>query len=232
MQKKIGLKIGAIANTKIIDPEKIHTLLEPGELGAMIDLKVWDPKTGNVTEERSKKSESFLQGFLQMLYIMMAGIAGQAAGPRAESVAGVSIRDTGNTLRTIFIAQQTDPWHLDVLAGATVVTFGIIIGTGNTAPVISNYVIETIIPHATMNYSAVTFGAPASDATTSQLTITRNFANVSGGGVTVNEVGLYSRAWYASATAYIMLIRDVIAGGILVPNGQTLTVNYRAQAVV
>ena len=83
-----------------------------------------------------------------------------------------------------------------------------------------------------MNYSAVTFGTPAADATTSQITITRNFANVSAGSVVVNEIALYCCAYDTGATLrYFCIIRDVIAGGITVPNGQTLTVNYRPQAV-
>jgi hypothetical protein len=83
-----------------------------------------------------------------------------------------------------------------------------------------------------MNYGAVTWGLPTSDATTSQFTITRNIANVSGGPVTVNEAGLYVRGSKYTSHYYFMTIRDVIGGGIVVPNGQTLTVNYRIQGVI
>jgi len=160
-----------------------------------------------------------------MLYATMVG---------ANSVTPVSIVDTGGAARTIY---YTNPvvnggvYHFDVLAGAASVLFGIIIGTGVTAPDITDDSIETLIAHATMNYGAVTFGLPSSDATTSQLTITRNFSNVSGGAVVVNEIALYCRG-YDGAARYFCIIHDVIGGGISVPNGQTLTVNYRPQAVV
>ena len=39
----------------------------------------------------------------------------------------------------------------------------------------------------------------------------------------------YNQSW---DTAYFLIIRDVISGGIDVPNGQTLTVNYREQAAI
>lgn len=225
MQPEIGLKVAA----RVIQKDKIHTLLEPGEMGAMLDWKVTDPKTGKVTVEGSKKSESFVQQFIELLMVIAAGR--ETYGAMHTYGITTSIRDTANTLRNVYYSNSAGGYHFDTYAGAAVVTHGIIIGTGNTAPVISNYVIETIIPHATMNYGACTYGAPAADATTSQCTITRNFANVSGGGVTVNEAALYCRA-YDGAARYFMIIRDVIVGGILVPNGQTLTLNYRPQVVV
>lgn len=208
---------------KIIREEEIPHLLIPSEMGAVLELIVRD-KDGKVTDHRIVRSKSFVQQFLQLLFVRMAV---------SPDSAPISIRDIINTPRNVFCRYVgPDDNLLDVTAAATVVTNGIIIGTGSTAPTISDYQIGTIIPHATMNYSAMTFGAPAADATTSQITLTRNFANVSGASVTVNEIALYCKAWYASAFGNFMLIRDVIAGGIAVPNGQTLTVNYREQAVV
>jgi hypothetical protein len=225
-------KIGSNQNLKTIPKTKIHTVLEEGEFGAMLDLKVWNPKTGDISFDKSMKSESYVQQFMQLLYAQFV-LASAVDDP-------VSIRDTGNTLRNVgpvVYGLANAGFIFDVLAGAGVATYGIAVGTGNTAPVITNYVLETPIAHGVgagqLQYSAVTFGAPSADATTSQLTITRNFANGSGGAITVNEVVLYCRAVDdVPAARYFMLIRDVIAGGVAVPNGQTLTVNYRPQAVI
>lgn len=206
----------------IVDPNRIHHLLEPGELGAVLELIILDPRTGKITEHRVVKSQSFVRQFLEILYIKMNMQSGALT---------YSIRDTSNTLRSCYLELTGGPITFDTNAGAGIITYGIVIGTGAVAPTIDNYALGAQIPHATMNHSAMTFGAPAADATTSQLTLTRNFANVSGGGVTVNEVGLCGRAWYWNTAGYFLLIRDVIAGGLLVPNGQTLTVNYREQAV-
>ena len=211
-------------DVRVVKPEKIVTLLKPGELGAMLDWKVFDPKTGIVTSEGTKKSESFLKAFLQLLFVNMIF---------NPSNAPISITDITPAARNIYQwLSNAAKGTFNMEAAAALVTNGIIIGTGITAPTISDSKIETIIPHATMNYSAQSFAAPAADATTSQVTLTRNFSNVSGGNVTVNEIALYCQARDTAGTARsLCIIRDKITGGILVPNGQTLTINYRPQAV-
>ena len=206
---------------KIIREEEIPHVLVSGEMGAVLELIVKD-KDGKVTEKRVMKSESFVRQFMELLFITITSNWQQNRYP---------IRDTGNVVRNTY--KNADLLQCD--AGAGVVTNGVVVGTGTVAPTIDDYALGAIIAHGTgagqLQYSAMTFGAPASDATTSQFTLTRDFANGSGGAITVNEIGLFSRA-YDGANQYFMTIRDVIAGGISVPNGQTLTVNYRIQAVV
>ena len=218
----MGTEIRAKPELKVIREEEIPHLLIPGEVGAVLELIVSD-KGGKITEQRVLKSKSFVRQFLELLWV-------QANLLHVDSA--YSIRDTGNTLRAI----RFSGYLFRAGAGSGVVTYGISVGTGTTAPTINDYVIQTAIAHGTgagqLQFSAVTFGAPASDSTTSQFTITRNFANGSGGAITVNEIGLYVYALGDGTAYYFMTIRDVISGGISVPNGQTLTVNYRLQAVV
>ena len=207
---------------KVIREEEIPRLLVPGEMGAGLELIVKD-KDGKVTEKRVMKSESFVRQFMELLFIAFTSNWKQNR---------YSIRDTGNVVRYVYKDRDS---HLRCDAGAGAVTNGVVVGTGTVAPTIDDYALGAIIAHGTgagqLQYSAMTFGAPASDATTSQFTLTRDFANGSGGAITVNEIGLFVQA-YDDAYQYFMTIRDVIAGGISVPNGQTLTVNYRIQAVV
>jgi hypothetical protein len=219
MKAQIGLK----HSVEVIKEEEIKNLLKPGEVGATLELIVRD-RNGRVTEHRGPmRSKSFVRQFLQLLFIFGA--------PRDEANT-YQVRDTGNVLRGICASSQ----NFAADAGAGVTTFGIIVGTGNTAPTIDDYVMETPIAHGVgggqLQYGAATFGAPAYDATTSQFTITRDFANGSGGAIVVNEIGLYVEGYVPAATYYFMTIRDVIGGGINVPNGQTLTVNYRPQATI
>ena len=206
---------------KVIKEEEIPHLLIPGEVGAVLELTVRD-KDGKVTDHRIMRSKSFVRQFLELLWVKFNDLP--------ESVI-FNVRDITNTLRDLENYYIT--FRCDGAAGA--VTTGIIVGTGATAPTINDYKIETIIPHGAaagqLSYSDTVIAAAASDATTSQVTITRNFANASGGAITVNEIALYVQGWDGVAR-YFMTIRDVIAGGIAVPNGQTLTVNYREQVVV
>lgn len=210
---------------KVVKEEEIPQLLVPGEMGAVLELTVKD-KDGRVTDHRLMRSKSFVRQFLELLWIQ---------GYQIPDIVQMDVKDVDNVVQDICESGYT--FAAD--AGNTDDVFGIIVGTGTTAPDIDDYHIETKIPHGTgvgppveLQYSAVTFGAPASNATTSQFTITRDFANGSGVAATVNEIGLYVKAFRYNVTYYFMTIRDVIGEGISVPTGQTLTVNYREQVVV
>lgn len=239
MEAKIGLKVEA----KVICHGEIRSQFKPGELGAVLDWDVRDTKTGLIALDPrtgklnagTKKSESFVRQFLDLLLVRLID---------QSVLTPTDILDTANVLQRV--ANTPQLFMCD--AGAGVITHGIVVGTNNAGVNITNYHLGVIIAHGggggQLAYSAVTFGAPASDVTTSQFTITRNFANNSGGDITVNEIGLYVKAgligpvelyWGSglqTGMGYFMTIRDVIAGGILVPNGQTLFINYRPQSVI
>ena len=72
------------------------------------------------------------------------------------------------------------------------------VGTGNTAPTINDYNLESKISHGTgagqLQYGAVTFGEPTCDASSCHFTITRDFSNSSGAEIVVYEIGLICRA--------------------------------------
>jgi hypothetical protein len=216
--------LNTLAAQTILNPEAIPHILADGEIGAVLEWIVKDPK-GQTQNSGQRRSESFTQQFLQLLMIQMMPVA---------SDVGMQLRDTGNTLRTLM--SNT----LNFIAGAAAndATYGIQVGTGSNAPTITDYVIQSLIAHGSgvgqLQYGGVTYGAPSNDATTSQFTITRNFSNASGGSITVNEITLIVKGSVVDSgnQQNFLIIRDVIGGGIAVPNGQTLTANYRIQAVV
>jgi len=215
-------KIKTKPEMNILKEEEIPHLLVPGEVGAVLEFTVRDKK-GNVTQHQVMKSRSFVRQFLELLWVQATQI---------PEIKCYSIKDWANFTRDVPASGYV--FASDALANDH--SYGIIVGTGTTAPTINDYVVEAKISHGTgagqLQYSAVSFGAPASDATTSQFTITRDFANASGGAITVNEIALYVKGYRYDSTYHFMTIRDVISGGILVPDGQTLTVNYRPQATV
>ena len=225
---EIGMKV----EPRVRTTDEIRRQFVEGELGAVLDWQVRDIKTGKITSHGIKKAESFVRQFLDLLLVKFIN-SGPAGFIQIKDIGGV-YRDIANT-----------SLNFSTNAPTSNVSYGIIVGTGNTAPTITDYVIQTIIAHGSgagqMQYGGVTYGLPASDSTTSQFTITRNFANASVGSITVNEIALYVRALSASlalnllstpTTHYFMTIRDVIGVGINVTNGQTLTVNYRPQVIV
>lgn len=210
---------------EVLREKDIKHILLPGEVGATFELIVSDTRTGKITEHRPpQKSKSFVQQFLELLWIM--------ALPVNENLM-YSPTDTSSVLHdipaTLQIMAANAPINID--------TWGIQVGIGVGAPAITDRALGTKIAHGVgagqLQYSITAFGAPASDATTSQFTMTRNFANGSGGLVTPTEIGLVVKGTrYSAATYYFLVLRDVIGGGIAVPNGQTLTVNYRPQCVI
>ena len=203
---------------EVIEGESIPHILESGEVGAVLEWIVKD-KDGNITQQGQKKSESFVRQFIEAFFIYFSG---------QSDLLSVPVKCTDNVTRYFY---PTYP-GLNVSAGVGADTWGIRIGTGSTAPTINDYNIQSGIAHAIMNHGAVTFGLPASDASLSQFTVTRDFSNVSGGAVTVNEIALIALLYKAQNGYAVMIIRDVITGGIAVPNGQTLTINYRVQATI
>lgn len=217
---KTQVKVKVKPKLKVI--EEVPSLLKPGEMGVVLELTVKD-KDGKIVNHKVIKSKCFVKQFIQLLWVKLNDLPGTTP---------LSVRDITNTLRDVpnldYIFQCDGP--------AGDVTYGIIVGTGTTAPTINDYKIETIVPHGgvanQLNYALTAIAAAASDATTSQVTISRNFANASGGDITVNEIALYNKISIPFDDWRGMTIRDVISGGIVVANGQTLTVNYREQVVV
>jgi len=212
-------KVKAKAKAEIVKPEEVEGT---AVLDAVLELTVKD-KDGKVTEHRVLKSESFVRQWLELLYI-------QASGMRWY---GYPVRDTSNTVRQVQAGEES----MNANAPAANITYGNVVGTGTTAPDIDNHALEAQIAHGIgsgqLQYSDMAIAHPAYDATLSQLTVTRDFANGSGATVTVYEIGLIlTMQEIDDTTRYFLVIRDVIAGGIAIPTGQTLTVNYRIQATV
>jgi len=228
---KMDAKLKSQRQVKKLAPD--HGISKPGELGAVLELIV-KRSDGTIRERRELKSESFVRQFLDLLMVQMGMV---------NELAYAEVRDTSNTLRAIAFSSYT--FATDALANDD--DYGIVVGTGNTAPSISDYHLETQIADGVgggqLQHGAVAYGMPTASATVSHFTITRDLANASGAPITVNEIGLYVRALSVQPGEYsdrhnssnyfyypFMTIRDVIAGGIVVPNGDTLTVNYRLQA--
>lgn len=231
---EVGLKL----ETKVRSTPEVNALFLPGEVGAILDWEVRDTQTGKLISSDIKKAESFVQQFFDLLLVKFWNISMKDY---------LLVNDITNVQREI--TNHALNFNSNALSG--VVTQGIIVGLGLNpgapTPTITDYVLTLPIAHDsgahganTLQYSAVSFGAPASDSTTSQFTITRNFANATAGAITVYEIGLYVQAashqFISSPSQTVfynfMTLHDGIAGGIVVGVGQTLTVNYRPQCVI
>jgi len=173
-------------------------------------------KKGKVLKRIKRKAHSFVGNFIRCLAVQFA------SGKEA-------ITDIGGNAVNPYAHQ----YSLKAGAGSGDDSLGIQAGTGTNAVSINDNALQTKIAHGTgsgqLQYGAVTFGATACDASKCECTITRDFANGSGGDITVNELGLVLQM-YDNGNKNILAARDVVSGGIAVANGQTLTVNYKIRA--
>jgi hypothetical protein len=117
----------------ILKPDSIPHILAEGELGAVLEWIVKDPQ-GRIWNFGQRRSESFYPAIFTATHD-----PDDAGGLRCRH----AVKDTGNTLRTLM--SNT----LNFIAGAAAndATYGIQVGTGNNAPTITDYVIQSLITH-------------------------------------------------------------------------------------
>jgi hypothetical protein len=171
-----------------------------------------------VRKVRKQKGHSFVKQFAQYLLRNMVNQS-------------ITVKDIGNNSRTLstsyFINANTN-------AGATITTYGLVIGSNATAVTINDYTLNTQIAHGitagTLQYSAMAIGAPTSDATSNYFVMTRVFTNGSGGNVSINEIGIY--VYDDSSTYCFCFSRDILTSTITLTNGQNLTLNYTIKVTI
>jgi hypothetical protein len=206
---------------KKIKPDQEITF-EPGELGATIELIVKKP-SGEVTEYRKLKSESFVKQFLQLWWAQSSYLDSNGA-----ALAQILTNDIGGTNRLPVASSAMFASN----AGAGDTGKGIVVGRGSTPVGVSDNKLVDKVAHGTsptqIQYSAVTFGDPAAGASVSVFRITRDFSNASGGTISIWEIGLD----VGDGSYSYLAIRDVLGAAINVPSGQVLTINYQIQGSI
>jgi len=164
-------------------------------------------------KSRKLVAHSFLGNFAKFLNVRFTRYPG-------------SLTDVTNVARTVYASDNIMYLH----AGAGAVTYGLVVGTDNTAVDINDYNLGALITHGVgggqLQYSACTIALPSSDATTTTTTVTRVFSNDSGGIVTINEIGIIG----GSGTPWL-IVRD-IPSPIAIGDGEQLTLNYLLQTTV
>lgn len=176
-------------------------------------------KHGKVIHREKRVAKSWLTAYNELMF----GVFNSQA---------VTIKDTGGTNRT---PDATNYGHFDMKAVVNTDTYGPVIGTDNTAVTMNDYQLGAQIAHGTgtgqMQYLATSIPSPSVDATTSSFTLTRQFINVSGATINVNEIAIYGRAQSGITRYNFCFARDVLGSPVAVPDGGAFTLIYTVQAV-
>ena len=150
------------------------------------------------------------------------GFCGVFLGYR-YAMQSLSIPDVGNTSRTWNVANAS-------MAGPSGnASYGPVVGTGNTAHSFDDYNLGTKIAHGTgtgqLSYGVTNFNNPQNSGNDRYFEVYRTFTNSSGASITVYEIGMIMY----NGSYYFLACRDVISGGIEIPNGQALTLTYKVK---
>lgn len=209
------------------------------EPGVAIDILLQERnKQGMLIKERNEVGHSFVGNFLKILFGMMHGTYNINSGGAA-----LQCKDTANNLRTGIdaILGYSRANNMNCDADVNDDTYGIVVGTGDTAPDIADYNLETKVLHGSgqagkLIYADHSLVSPSYDEPGgwSLCGLIRTFSNNSGGSIIIKEIGLIAKQYFDSTTVmyYFLLIRDVLGSPFTVTNGNSVTVQYRIKCTV
>ena len=181
---------------------------------AYLKIKVID-ENGKCTYYRRYRSRSFVANFLRQIFTNLSG----------QSVNNVNT--SGGSYST------SSEGAIGVADGSNDSSYGILIGTGTSAPSIIDSNLSQVISNGSsvgqMQYGAVSVtGAVTNTSTnTGYITVTRTFTNNSGSSITVSEVGLVASS--VAFNQFYLIIHDLLPTPITVPNGSSLSISYEIQ---
>lgn len=196
-----------------------------------LQITITDTKTGKlIRRTRKRLSHSFVLQYLQYLEMSMRHAYG-AVGDL------VSIKDTGNAARNFQVSgifYTYCAWSVDAAEDDD--TYGVVVGSDNTAEDNLDYALNTQIADGQaageLDYSAHTWITSAEVGANVDFKVQRPFINNSGGNVTIEEAGIYiSTRDNTSANRIVCIVRDT-TGTVTVADGQTATISYTFRTTV
>lgn len=183
---------------------------------------------------KQRPAESFLLQFLQLLDGAMRHAYNTTMGAyqNITDTAGVT-KLFGAKAAGVNVAQ-----YFAALSPAGNLTYGIVVGSGNTAPTNTDITMDTVITEGAgagqLNYQATAFVIAQVVGANVDFILQRAAINNSGGDVTVRESGIRVFSLDSEAgpnTHSLQIIRDVF-GDVVVGNLQTITVTYTLMTTV
>ena len=180
-------------------------------------------KQGKLLTKRKGVSKSLLANFMRWFKAKI-------------SVTTESVVDTDGTSRTIIYGGTISNHGVAgrINAEDDNDDYGIMVGSGTVAVSPEDYQLASKIAHGIgtgqLDYGTQTFETVVVSNNTSSFRVSRTFTNLSGASISVQELGIAMKTYTTDQTTIsILILRDVLASPVSVPDGATLTVRYTFQ---
>jgi len=186
---------------------------------AYFTIEVRD-RYGKLLRRIRRKSHSYVQQWNEMVCVQVGGKT------------SFSMKDTGDTDRDV----DANVVNFAAYGTEAVATYGIVIGTGDTAVTISDNKLEAQIAQGTGAGQMYHYVCTVADASVSgsdcSFTLTRVIGNQTAATIVVKEIGIYIGGHDGTTTRFFLGVRDVLASSISVPAGGAITVVYTIKVSV
>ncbi len=191
------------------------------EEGLSYSVEVRD-KEGRVIQRISAPSRSYVEQWNQLINVQCMGAAAE------------TLKDTNGD-----VWADVPKYATNFASGAPIgdTGYGLRVGKGFTAVAIDDFALETPLEEGTgvdeFEHQAMTWTDPAVVGPTSSFTMKRIFVNNSGAPISgIRELGLYHMFRGGGGVKYALGFRDVLPGGVTVPDGGSITVIYTIAVTV
>jgi hypothetical protein len=204
-------------------------------LRGYIEVEVRD-REGRIVGRGRHEMRSFLNNLLRILVGFM-----NSKGTLVEATLTPVVKTDGTTANAKTEVYQTNVPFEPVACKApdNADSYGIVVGSSTTSISLENYNLVSKIPHGTgsgqLDYGVVDYTDLGLDTGVSppvyRFRLLRPFTNLSGGAISINEVGIIARNATSTIIDYL-IARDVLPSTYTVPNGGTATVAITVEVVV
>jgi hypothetical protein len=229
-------------------PEKVPLDFEP--VRGFIEVEVRDPD-GRVIQRGRHEMRSFLNNLLRIFEGFFRATGGIATGTYGVYVGATVVRQDGSSATAYVEAYLAvgsvvaGGGPMGTMAGDNVDTYGMVVGSGTTPVNLNTCALSAKIAHGTgsgqLDYDAVIVEGLGLDTSVSppvyRFRIIRGFKNVSSGSVSISEVGLLARSFWAYTTGTVndviyLIARDVLPTTYTVPSGGSATVAITVEVIL
>ncbi len=187
----------------------------------LIRAIVRDPDGKIITDTGKKPSKSFVYAFLAFIGGMFLGTG------------DILIKAVTGANGYVYRYNSSAPTQFRVDAPINTSTYGVVVGTGDTAEDNEDHKLETQLTEGVgagnITHASVVFEATAVVGANVDLVLKRAFSNATGSTITVKEAGIYTNQ---NDTWFHCIVRDVLPASIDVPNLCSLTIIYTMRTTV